>query len=50
MPTQQQLQQLEPTENLLVAAAKKPKKKKQPKKKKGPVVKDLFGDIMEEES
>ena len=30
-------------------AANKPKKKK-PKKKKGPVVKDLFGDIMEEES
>ena len=49
MPTQQQLQQLDPTDNLLVAATK-PKVKKKPKKKKGPVVKDLFGDIMEEES
>ena len=34
----------------MLVASTKPKKKKNPKKKKGPVVKDLFGDIMEEES
>jgi len=49
MPTKAQLASLDPHDNLLLAATK-PKKKAKAKKKNVPVVKDLFGDIMEEES